>query len=94
MYLVISIILSMALHFVILYVPFFTSLFSITPLNTEEWYWVLLISAPVIIVDELLKFVSRNFIKASSADAFYHEQQDEKKGGKTSKRKAATKKKQ
>lgn len=60
------------LHFIILYVPFFTSLFSITPLNSEEWYWVLLISAPVIIVDEILKFVSRNYVKSSSADAFYH----------------------
>jgi len=58
MYLVAAIGLSMALHFMILYVPFFTELFAITPLNWVEWKAVLLISAPVIIIDEVLKFVS------------------------------------
>lgn len=59
MYLVLAIALSMVLHFIILYVPFFTSLFQITPLNTDEWIAVLLISAPVIFIDEFLKYVSR-----------------------------------
>ncbi|KAF8810167.1 Ca-transporting ATPase [Phlegmacium glaucopus] len=58
MYLVAAISLSMALHFMILYVPFFTELFFITPLNWLEWKAVLLISAPVIIIDEILKFIS------------------------------------
>ncbi|KAI8589143.1 hypothetical protein BDZ88DRAFT_507394 [Geranomyces variabilis] len=62
MYLVYSIVLSMALHFMILYVPFFSGLFSITPLNFTEWQAVLWISAPVIIVDEILKFVSRQWV--------------------------------
>jgi Ca2+ transporting ATPase len=70
LYLVAAVALSMALHFMILYVPFFSTLFSIVPLNMEEWKWVLYISAPVIIVDEILKWVSRNFIAASSASAF------------------------
>lgn len=70
MYLVFSIALSMLLHFMILYVPFFTVLFSITPLNFEEWKWVLIISAPVILIDELLKFWSRNFVATRSASAF------------------------
>ncbi|KAI8897299.1 hypothetical protein BC833DRAFT_527236 [Globomyces pollinis-pini] len=59
MYLVFAITLSMILHFIILYVPFFTKLFCITPLNYDEWVAVLWISFPVIIVDELLKLVSR-----------------------------------
>ncbi|KAI8904844.1 hypothetical protein EDD86DRAFT_194497 [Gorgonomyces haynaldii] len=59
MYLVGSIILSMLLHFMILYVPFFTRLFAITPLNYDEWIAVLWISFPVIILDELLKLLSR-----------------------------------
>lgn len=59
MYLVFAITLSMCLHFVILYVPFFTTLFAITPLNWDEWMAVLAISFPVIIVDEILKAVSR-----------------------------------
>lgn len=61
-YLVVSIVLSMALHFMILYVPFFTKLFVIVPLNQEEWYAVLWISIPVIIIDEVLKFITRTWI--------------------------------
>ncbi|KAI0226551.1 hypothetical protein L0F63_000903 [Massospora cicadina] len=62
LYLVAAIGLSMALHFMILYVPFFGSLFSITPLNFEEWQAVVIISFPVIILDEVLKLVSRTFV--------------------------------
>ncbi|RKP09771.1 hypothetical protein THASP1DRAFT_28424 [Thamnocephalis sphaerospora] len=62
MYLVIAIVISMLLHFMILYVPFFSTIFSITPLNWAEWQAVLWISAPVIVLDEVLKFVSRTFI--------------------------------
>ncbi|KAI9599303.1 calcium-transporting ATPase [Syncephalis fuscata] len=61
-YLVGAIILSMLLHFMILYVPFFSTLFSITPLNWEEWQAVLWISAPVVVIDEVLKWVSRTFV--------------------------------
>ena len=57
-YLVASIALSMGLHFMILYVPFFRTLFQITPLNWEEWRAVLSISFPVIVIDEVLKWVS------------------------------------
>ncbi|ORX58744.1 SERCA-type calcium-translocating P-type ATPase [Hesseltinella vesiculosa] len=62
-YLVFSIVLSMALHFMILYVPFFSKLFAIVPLNTEEWKGVLYISLPVIVIDEVLKFVTRTWIQ-------------------------------
>ena len=61
-YLVGSIALSMALHFMILYVPFFRALFQITPLNLDEWKAVLWISAPVIVIDEVLKWVSNSFV--------------------------------
>jgi len=63
MFLVASVLLSMALHFGILYIPFFTELFSITPLNWEEWKAVLYLSAPVLILDETLKFISVTFIE-------------------------------
>ncbi|RKO92546.1 hypothetical protein BDK51DRAFT_20418, partial [Blyttiomyces helicus] len=62
MYLVVAIILSMGLHFMILYVPFFSSLFSITPLSWAEWKGVLFISAPVLLVDEVLKLISRVYV--------------------------------
>lgn len=61
-YLVASIALSMALHFMILYVPFFRSLFQITPLNWDEWKAVLIISAPVVLIDEVLKWISNRFV--------------------------------
>jgi Ca2+ transporting ATPase len=47
MMLVYAITLSMALHFALLYTPVLQSLFSIVPLNWNEWKAVLLISAPV-----------------------------------------------
>ncbi|ORX58708.1 putative endoplasmic reticulum calcium transporter [Hesseltinella vesiculosa] len=67
-YLVFAIALSMALHFMILYVPFFSQLFSILPLNEDEWWAVLWISLPVIVIDEVLKFVTRSWILSPSPD--------------------------
>ncbi|KZP20856.1 calcium-transporting ATPase [Athelia psychrophila] len=65
-FLVGAITLSMALHFMILYVPFFTTLFAITPLNWVEWQAVLALSAPVIVLDEILKFISARYIDPPS----------------------------
>ncbi|KAL8703287.1 MAG: hypothetical protein Q9201_003528 [Fulgogasparrea decipioides] len=59
MVLVYAISLSMALHFALLYTPFLQSLFSIVPLNLNEWQAVLWISIPVIFIDEILKFFER-----------------------------------
>ncbi|QRW00271.1 calcium transporting ATPase [Ceratobasidium sp. AG-Ba] len=65
-FLVGAIALSMALHFAILYIPFFTTLFAIAPLNWLEWKAVLLISFPVVIIDEVLKYISGTFIDPPS----------------------------
>ncbi|KAN0077248.1 hypothetical protein V8E55_011103 [Tylopilus felleus] len=62
-YLVAAIALSMALHFGIMYIPFFTSLFAITPLNWVEWKAVLYLSAPVLLLDEVLKFITVTVIQ-------------------------------
>jgi P-type Ca2+ transporter type 2A len=59
MKLIYAITLSMVLHFAILYIPFLQGLFSIEPLNWTEWQAVILISLPVIFIDEGLKFVER-----------------------------------
>ncbi|KAK7969527.1 calcium-transporting ATPase activity/catalytic [Apiospora saccharicola] len=61
MMLVYAITLSMALHFALLYIPVLQGLFSILPLNWNEWKAVLIISAPVILIDEVLKFVERAY---------------------------------
>ncbi|KAI9290256.1 SERCA-type calcium-translocating P-type ATPase [Umbelopsis sp. AD052] len=65
-YLIFAITLSMVLHFMILYVPFFAKIFVIVPLNVEEWKAVMWISIPVIIIDEILKWISRTFIAPPS----------------------------
>ena len=54
-----SIALSMALHAFILYVPPAAAMFSVTPLNASEWLAVLWLSFPVILVDEVLKYITR-----------------------------------
>ncbi|CAA3021566.1 calcium-transporting ATPase 4, endoplasmic reticulum-type-like [Olea europaea subsp. europaea] len=50
---------SFGLHFLILYVPFLAQIFGIVPLSLNEWGLVLMVSLPVIIIDEFLKFVGR-----------------------------------
>ncbi|KAF7537887.1 hypothetical protein G7Z17_g12764 [Cylindrodendrum hubeiense] len=68
MMLVYAIILSMALHCALLYVPFLQGLFSIVPLNVAEWKAVVIISAPVVIIDEILKVVERQFFVQTTTD--------------------------
>ncbi|KAF7715488.1 Calcium-transporting ATPase, sarcoplasmic/endoplasmic reticulum type [Penicillium ucsense] len=67
--LVYAITLSMVLHFAILYIPFLQTLFAILPLDWTEWKAVLLISAPVIIIDEGLKFIERQLYNQKVAVA-------------------------
>ncbi|PON72808.1 P-type ATPase [Parasponia andersonii] len=50
---------SFGLHFLILYVPFLAQVFSIVPLSFNEWLLVLAVAFPVVLVDEVLKFVGR-----------------------------------
>ncbi|CDF35795.1 calcium-transporting ATPase, endoplasimc reticulum type [Chondrus crispus] len=57
--LIIACMMSLALHFVILYVPFFAKIFSVVPLSSAEWTAVIAMSVPVIFLDEVLKLVSR-----------------------------------
>ncbi|GAB2293758.1 Calcium-transporting ATPase 3, endoplasmic reticulum-type [Dionaea muscipula] len=59
LWLVASIILTMLLHMLILYVQPLSVLFSVTPLSWSDWKVVLFLSFPVIVIDEVLKFFSR-----------------------------------
>jgi Ca2+ transporting ATPase len=66
-YLIVAIAVSMVLHFAILYVPFLATLFGVTPLSWAEWKAVIVISAPVVLIDEVLKFVTRTCIGESAS---------------------------
>ena len=56
---------SIALHCVILYVPFLADLFKITPLTLGEWGLVFAFASPVILIDEALKLCARTYIAAT-----------------------------
>ena len=56
---------SIALHCVILYIPFLADLFKITPLSLAEWGLVFAFASPVILIDEGLKLCSRTYAAAT-----------------------------
>ncbi|XP_043202010.1 calcium-transporting ATPase sarcoplasmic/endoplasmic reticulum type-like isoform X3 [Amphibalanus amphitrite] len=60
-WLIAAILLSMSLHFMILYVDILSTIFQICPLSLEEWIAVLKISLPVLFMDETLKMVARKY---------------------------------
>ena len=58
-----AIFISMALHAMILYVPWMNITFSVSYLSWQEWKAVLWLSFPVIVCDEILKALTRKFKK-------------------------------
>lgn len=65
-----TICISMSLHFLILYVEPLPLIFQVTALDWHQWVMVLKISLPVILVDESLKFLSRNYIEGGEDDRY------------------------
>ncbi|XP_053563479.1 sarcoplasmic/endoplasmic reticulum calcium ATPase 3 [Bombina bombina] len=57
-----AIVMSMALHFMILYVKPMPLVFQVTPLTWTQWVVVMKISLPVILLDEGLKYISRHYL--------------------------------
>merc|ERR1712165_67330 len=53
--------LSFGLHFIILYVDVMATVFQVTPLTIAQWMTVMKFSLPVILLDEGLKWVARNY---------------------------------
>lgn len=51
--------MSMTLHCMICYIPFFENVFNTVPLSFQDWILVLLVSIPVVLIDELLKHKAR-----------------------------------
>jgi len=58
-YLLLAMVVSLGLHFVILYVDSLAKTFQVKPLDWNEWMVVLGFSFPVILIDEILKVIGR-----------------------------------
>lgn len=78
-YLLIAMVVSFGMHFVILYVDFLADMFNVTPLDTNEWLVVLAFSLPVILIDEVLKFVGRRMSEKELARRMSSELNGDKK---------------
>ena len=58
-----AIALSILLHLGILYIPPLALMFSVTELSKKEWMAIMVLSFPVVILDEILKYITRNFMQ-------------------------------
>ena len=56
-----AIFISVLFHCLILYIPKLNIIFGTSPLNLYDWGIVILVSLPVLLVDEILKLVTRRF---------------------------------
>lgn len=59
-YLIAGVSLPFIIHLIILYNPMLSTNFGVMPLSLEQWTEVILWSMPIILVDEVLKYVERN----------------------------------
>jgi len=60
-WLLLAMALSFSLHFMILYVDFLNVVFNISALSFDQWMVVMKFSLPVLLLDEALKFIARNY---------------------------------
>jgi len=58
-WLILSVALSMLMHSMILYVPVFKIVFQTNELSLNDWMVVVGFSFPVILIDEMLKYIAR-----------------------------------
>ncbi|XP_026854404.2 sarcoplasmic/endoplasmic reticulum calcium ATPase 3 isoform X3 [Electrophorus electricus] len=70
-----AIILSLSLHFLILYVEPLPLIFQVTPLCWSQWIVVLKISIPVILLDEALKYISRHHLEGEEEERYMKSRQ-------------------
>jgi len=66
-WLLLAMALSFSLHCMILYVDFLNVVFNISALSFDQWMVVMKFSLPVLLMDEALKFVARNYADATGA---------------------------
>jgi len=60
-----AVLLSFGLHVLIIYTPVVKDIFGTAPLDATEWMWVFIYSLPVLLIEEIIKFINRrNIAKA------------------------------
>jgi Ca2+-transporting ATPase len=62
-YLIVAMCFSIGIHMVICYWPLGNQLFGVVPLDGHDWVVVSVFSFPVILIDEILKFVGRIMVE-------------------------------
>ena len=62
-----AIALSLAQHLAILYIPWFQPVFGVVPLDSAEWLLVFYVSVPVLVLDEVLKLITRRRLSEAGA---------------------------
>ena len=69
-----AVVLSLLCHCLILYVDFFVQIFQTAPIDFNEWTIVINFSLPVIFLDEILKFITRQVASKphSFPTSFWH----------------------
>lgn len=77
-YLILAAAVSIGVHFAVLYTPFLTKVFAVTPLDSHDWELVMAFSSPVIFIDEILKWVGRRLNAARLAKASQYSKSDKK----------------
>ncbi|KAL8271131.1 hypothetical protein Esti_004942 [Eimeria stiedai] len=68
-YLMLATAASVAVHCVIVYNPFLSRVFGVVPLSAMDWSYVLIWSFPIIVLDEILKFIGRRHFAQERAAA-------------------------
>jgi len=58
-WLIVMTFLSIGVHMLILYIPIFSKIFGVVPLDAHDWMLVMAFSLPVILIDEVLKLIGR-----------------------------------
>eukprot|EP01022_Parablepharisma_sp_SALTPOND_P018699 TRINITY_DN309_c0_g1_i1.p1 TRINITY_DN309_c0_g1~~TRINITY_DN309_c0_g1_i1.p1 ORF type:complete len:670 (+),score=77.62 TRINITY_DN309_c0_g1_i1:154-2010(+) len=65
---------SMALHCLILYTPVLKDILGVSPLSGTEWMWALIYALPVILIEEILKMISRRTSRKGVVEKLKREQ--------------------
>ena len=59
-FLILGVTVPFLLHLIVLYVPFLSKLFGLSPLTINEWKMVMKFSLPILLLEEMLKYIGRH----------------------------------